>query len=440
MRLAKHISSPGQRVVSPLSLVVIIALFITFLAGVPLYASDSTAVRAETLDELIDHASRNNPRIQAARAEWARMIERYPQVTALPDPMLTYTHPIEEIETRLGPTEQVFMLSQKIPFPGKLSTRGEVVTKEVEIARTRYERTVRDVIVAIKESYYELYYLDAATALARENIEVLEHLAAVGTTDYAGDATSLNDVLRAQSQYAQATYDLLLIEELRLTELTALNTLLNRDPELSLAISGEPELKPFAHTLEELYQWSEGSEEVVLARLESERNDLKLKLSKYAYYPDFKLGLNYTSIGDPGRAGLDDAGRDGVAVIFGLSIPLWFGKNRAAVTEAEFGRERSFFEKMAIENEVKNRIKRLYFRVVNSERLVKLYGETLIAQATHSMEVAETWYEEGEGSLTGLLETQSIVLNFQLAYYRAAADFLKGVAGLERLTQRRLDQ
>jgi hypothetical protein len=109
------------------------------------------AVGTATLQGLIKYAVENNPGLKAARLEWARVIQKYPQVTSLEDPMLTYTYPIEEIETRLGPQDQVFMLSQRFPFPGKLGLKGEVVSKEVEIAKTSYDRTVRDLIVEVKK-------------------------------------------------------------------------------------------------------------------------------------------------------------------------------------------------------------------------------------------------------------------------------------------------
>ncbi len=100
--------------------------------------------------------------------------------------------------------------------------------------------------------------------------------------------------------------------------------------------------------------------------------------------------------------------------------------------------KKSLEEKAAVKNEVLNTVKNHFFRLTNSERLVKLYGESLIPQARQSMEIAETWYENGEGSLAGLLETQSIFYNFQVAYFRSIADYLKTLAELERLTGRSL--
>ncbi len=389
-----------------------------------------------SLADLVRQAVEKNPEIKAARLEWARVIQRYPQAVSYDDPMLTFTYGVEEIETRLGPQDHVLSLSQRLPFPGKLSLKGDVVAKEVEIARTRYERTVRDVIVDVKKSFYELYYIDRAIKLTEQNKKVLEHFTKISTTDYALDATALNDVVKAQSQYAQASYDLILLKEMRAAEATRLNTLLDRDPEYRIEGLEEPQIGEFDHTLEELYEWAVKNEELRIAGLEVEKNDLEVSLSKYKYLPDFSLGVNYSSIGDPARAGLDDAGRDALSVTFGINIPIWFSKNRAAVSEAELKKERALRERAAVRNEILNRVKNTFFKLTNSERLIELYGKSLIPQAQQSMEIAETWYKEGQGSFTGLLETQSIWLNFQLAYFRAVADYLKNLAELERITGR----
>jgi outer membrane protein TolC len=396
------------------------------------------AVGTATLQGLIKYAVENNPGLKAARLEWARVIQKYPQVTSLEDPMLTYTYPIEEIETRLGPQDQVFMLSQRFPFPGKLGLKGEVVSKEVEIAKTSYDRTVRDLIVEVKKSYFELYYIDRAISLAAQNMQVLEHFTEVSTTDYAADATALNDVVKAQSQYAQANYDLLLLKEMHEVETTRLNTLLNRNPDDPMGELEEPVIKELEFSIEELYKMVLKNEELRMAELEVEKDDLEKSLSKYTYYPNFNIGLNYSEIDDTPVPGVSDSGQDALAVTFGINIPLWFGKNRAAVEEAELKREASSEKKDAIKNELLNKTKKHYFMLTNSERLVMLYAESLVPQAQRSMEIAETWYESGEGSLAGLLETQTIFYNFQIAYFRSVADYLKSLAELERLTGRSL--
>ena len=79
-------------------------------------------------------------------------------------------------------------------------------------------------------------------------------------------------------------------------------------------------------------------------------------------------------------------------------------------------------------------LKKIYFRMENSRRLVELYENSLIPQAEKTIEIAETWHQKGEPkSIAGLLETQSVWLNFNLARARDIADYKQNLARLEQL-------
>ncbi len=81
----------------------------------------SGAVNAEPLDDLLVQALRQNPELEAARLKWEAMQERPRIAGSLPDPMLSYGHFFQNVETRVGAQNQRIGLSQRIPFPGKLS-------------------------------------------------------------------------------------------------------------------------------------------------------------------------------------------------------------------------------------------------------------------------------------------------------------------------------
>ncbi|MEE4600793.1 MAG: TolC family protein, partial [Desulfobacteraceae bacterium] len=91
-------------------------------------------------------------------------------------------------------------------------------------------------------------------------------------------------------------------------------------------------------------------------------------------------------------------------------------------------------------NDTRTKIRNLFFRLENSGRLMKLYGEELLPQAARSMEIAETWFREGESTFSDFVETQAVWYNFQLALARARADYGKFLAQLERFVGQGLSQ
>ncbi|MFP4584357.1 MAG: TolC family protein, partial [Desulfococcaceae bacterium] len=162
---------------------------------------------ALTLPELVARAYQDNPSIRAARAEWRANIERYRVTTGLPDPQFMVTYFPEPIQTRLGPQDWNAVISQPIPFPGKLGKAGEVVQKDAEMARLKLDQAHRDVALSLAESFYELYYIDRAKEIAAANRRLLNELEAAAESAYAQDRIALTDMVKAQSQAGQIQYD-----------------------------------------------------------------------------------------------------------------------------------------------------------------------------------------------------------------------------------------
>ncbi len=390
------------------------------------------------LGGLIAEAAENNPELVSARLAWESVKLKYPQVTSYEDPMLTYTEPIREIETRLGPQERMVGLSQAVPFPGKLGLKGEIVAREIEIARIRYEKALRELAARVKREYYELYYIDKAIELAGENEAVLGYFAEVSRSNYGLSVSQLDELVRAQKMSADASLSLITLDKVRQGVVARLNTLLYRPPDHPVGRVEEPELKPFTHSQDDVMALAlENFEGLKMAELRLRKSELEGSLARYSYLPDFRIGVNYSQIGDP-PAQIADAGEDAYSVTLGMNLPIWFGKKRAAVSQAGVERQRQLMEKNAVTNALQNDVQRIYSDLRNSERVVELYGNRLVPEARESLEFAEARYRTGEEMLGRLLETQSLWLNFRLVYYRSFADYLKSIAELEVLTSSEL--
>ncbi len=393
-----------------------------------------------SLSDLITYAYRVNPSVKAAREGWKAVIERHRVVTAYPDPQLMATYFPEPIETRLGPQDWNVTLSQGIPFPGKLSKAGELVEADIQMARLELDKTLRDVIVNIRQSYYELLYIRYAKKAVALNRDLLDHLRKVGETAYAQDRATFLDVLKSQSQVAQLQYDRVLLEELEQTEKVQLNSLLDRPPGAQIKLLDGEILPPVVYKLDEIYGLaSQYQEEIQMVETQINKARARIGLAKYEYLPEFKLGLFYAGIGKPDMPVQPrDAGRDAIGVQFGISIPLWFGKNAGRLEEARAEAQKAQFMKITQIKNTNAQIRNLYFRLQNSERLVRLYRDQLLPQASQSMEIVETWFREKQGSFSDFVETQAVFYNFQLALARAKADYGKYLALLERVCGRGL--
>ena len=116
-----------------------------------------------------------------------------------------------------------------------------------------------------------------------------------------------------------------------------------------------------------------------------------------------------------------------------MSLPLWSGKNKGRVARAYAEMKMAREEKAIRVNQVRQKIRSLYFRLENAKRLTELYKYELLPQAAKAIEIAEVWFRNGESSFSDFVEAQAVWNNFQLTFERASADYGKYLASIEQL-------
>jgi outer membrane protein TolC len=292
-----------------------------------------------------------------------------------------------------------------------------------------------DTATNVKISFYELSYIRNAQKVAAQNMKLIEHLRKVGETVYAEDQAALIDIIKAQSQEGQLQYDIILLNELEQTEVTNLNSLLNRPPQATIGRLILPAVQPPVYTLSELYDLAElNHEEIKMMDALVNKAEIKVDLARDQRLPDFKVGVFYAGIGSPDvQQEPSDAGDDAFGVQFGLTVPIWFGKNNSRINQALAEKSRAVAAKKSQINDTHSNIHSIYFRLQNALRLITLYKDNLLPQAASAMKMAETLFREKQTGFSDFIEAQSTWYNFNLAVARATADYGKYLARLERL-------
>jgi outer membrane protein TolC len=386
----------------------------------------------------INEALRTNPELQAAKLRWDASKEKVPQARSLDDPTLSFTYFGEPVQTRVGEKQAGFTASQKIPFYGKLRLKGEVAKNEAGIFEEKNRTLEREVIAKTKSSFYELYWVYKSIKIDEENKELLQRFAKIAEIKYATGKATQQDVLKAQVELSKIMNELITLEQLKETAIARVNILLNRHPEMPLGIPEEVNITELTVSLEELYQKAkEISPELGISKYRIERDKAAYKLAKKQYFPDFTFGLNYTLINDLPSSVLSSPvgeSRDSYTGTLSINIPI-FQKRKydAGVREANARLKSSEKAYRNIENMTLFGVKDFHFKVQTAERLVKLYRDSIIPQAEQSLKAAEIGYQAGQVDFLNLIDSQRILLDFQLAYYRSVADFGINLSELERV-------
>ncbi len=373
-----------------------------------------------------------SPGVAAARRRWEAALEKHPQAISLPDPMIRFrkfTSDVGEPGTRV---RFETMVSQEFPFPTVLSLRGDAAVLDAAIARVRYDAALRDAVVEAREAFLEIQYLDRAREAVAASREILARYALEAAGDLATGRTVLPEEFRAQSLLAQSEYDLVVLGDLRLAAEQRIRGAVALPPGAPVGPVVPDPTPAVSATFEDVLRLAEvRSQEIAIAGLGLEKAGIEERMASWEYAPEFVLGAEFMRNDMQDRA--MGTSRNARAVSLGLTIPLWVGGKRARVRETAaesgaMGAERA----MAVEK-VRAAAADLWFRVVNTERLVTLYDTLLLPQAEKSARLAEALYREGRASLAGKLETEIALQNFRMARARAEADHGQAVARLEQV-------
>ena len=379
------------------------------------------------LSDLIAFALKNNPDILAARKKWLAAKEHYHVVTSYPDPQLMVTYFPEPIETRLGPQDWNATLTQTIPFPGKLSKKGEMTEADIKKARLNLRKTVRDITVGIQEALIELDYIRTSKSIIEDELALFNTVIETTENAYAQNRTALVDVLMTHTRVGNLEKTVVLLNDLESSQTAALNRLLGRASDALIGSIEKINMTPPVSRLEEMYQLAESNQEdILMADMEIEKKAAGVSLARYERMPDFKIGLFYAAIGSPDvTVRPPDAGDDAVGIQFGLSLPLWSGKNNGRISKAQAEMTGAKAIKSSRIDNIRAGVRTLYFRLKNEQTIIDLYKKQLLPQAAASIEAAESWFMDNKLRFSDLIDAQSLWYEFKLALTKTEADYQK---------------
>ena len=391
------------------------------------------------LENYLAYAAIQSPALKAAFYEWTSVLERSGYTGALPDPWLSYTYFIENVETRVGPQNHVFRLKQSFPWFGTLGAKKDITFEAANAAYRRFESEKLKLFYQVKAAYYEYYYLGRDIDITRENLELLTFWESVARARYRVALKQHVDVIKAQVELGKLEDRLRTVEnrvepvlaKLRAvmnlpdsvplpvpTEIDAQETAVNRDEVIAQVLSNNPDLKSLLHLIDKAQAGK--------------------RLAGKTSRPSFFVGLDYIQTGEALNPGVPDSGKDPFMVSAGVSLPIWFGANKARKREAEAQYRRAQYSFADARNRLTALTEKIVFEYENALRTTRLYRDGLVPKAEQSLNANYTAYQAGETDFLNLLDAQRQLLDFQLQYERSKSNLAISRAEIEMVTGRTL--
>jgi len=302
-----------------------------------LLANDEMAAIAGngTLGEYVVFALERNPAVRAAHGMWLAAKTRVITESSLDDPMVTYGHFLEEVETRVGPQRDRLSVMQKIPAPPKLSLRGRAAAEAAAVAEQEYKATALDVAMKVKTAYYELWYVEKAAAITRENRDLLRNFVKIAQAQLRVAKATQQDVLKAQVELDKMENDLIVLEEQWEALLAGFNALLYRPLSSEVKLPDDLDVSTDVTRLNDLYDKAvKKRPEILKANAAVNRGKTMLTLAKLKKIPDLTLGVDWIMVSSATAGNPPDSGKDAVQMSFGFNFPIWLNKLKAQELEA----------------------------------------------------------------------------------------------------------
>ena len=393
-----------------------------------------------TLEDYQIYAALKNPGLKSAFQKWRASMEKVPQATALPDPMLSFGVFLEEVETRVGPQEWKASLSQKFPWFGKLDLKGQVAAEAANAAWHRYQATKLDLFHRVAQAYAEYYYLKQAIDVTRESLSIVKRLEQVARTQYRTGTIPHADVIRAQVELGKLEDRLASLQDLRRPRAAKLNAALGRPSNADLPWPKSlPRSEAGSLTQAKITDWlKDANPRLKALRAQVDSGKAAVEFAGKRYYPDITAGVTYIDTGSAVMSGVDESGKDPVALTLGVNLPIWRDSYRA-------GERQALAQLRDARRSLENRLNVLesdaqlaLYDVQDADRRINLYKNTLVPKARQSLKANETAFRAGKMDFLSVLDSQRELLQFELSHQRALADHVKATARLEKLVGREL--
>ena len=389
------------------------------------------------LDELVSEALKNNREVLAAQKRYEASRQRPTQESSLPDPMFSIGYnsngkPWPGAGLGIDPTSNIgVMVSQEIPFPGKLKLRGGIASKEAEAEFQQYESVQLNVISRLKQAYYRLFYTYAAADVLGRDRYLLTKLLKVTEIRYSVGKAAQQDIFKAQTQISIIETRLVRLEQERNSREAEIDSYLNRRAGTPVPRPEEVKFKSFALSLDEIYA-SVRENSPMLRRDQKmiERVELAVNLARRGYYPDYAITAGYFNQGTMPPMYMARAD---------IKLPTYFWrKQRAAVTEqvSNVSQARRNYE--ATDQNLRFKVKDDFLLAQASSKLVMLYSDTVVPQASLALESSLSSYESGTVDFLSVLTNFVAVLEYEINYYEELTNYYMALSRLEEVTAQKL--
>jgi len=385
-----------------------------------------------TLNDVEQIALARSPEIAVAARLVAVAEAHVPVAGALDDPMAMYRGwgvPLRQ-PWNFNDAQNMFSISQTFSGAGKRSLRTSVAQSDVDVAKAQLDEVRLDVRVRVHKAFDDLLLAQNEMQIHHQHVAIARQAIEAARIQYTVGKGPQQDMLKAQVALTSLAEHMIRFDHDAALSQARLNTLLGRDPDTPVSVAGEfavVDALPEARTLDTMALRSRP--DLMAAELAATRSHTEQTLAKKAYLPDFTVSAGYMLM----PAG--SAKRNDYMVEGSINLP-WLNRRKhdAEIAEATARTTEQDAELSALRNVAFGQIQEALVEAQAAQNLAHVYHDQLRPQAEATLESSVIAYENDKTSFLDLLDSQMTVINVDLTWLAAVADFDTRLVDLELAT------
>ncbi len=387
------------------------------------------SLQGQTLDDYLREAAENNPGIKSSYLEFEAAMQKTAQVRALPDPSLSFGYFISPVETRVGPQRAKFSLVQMFPWFGTNGAKASVFEFNAQAKYQDFLDRKNMLFYQVKSAYYPIYEVNEQIKWQKQNLEILESYKRLATTKFSNGKGAMVDVVRVDIMIDEVKTEIEVLQD-RLKPLNiAFNRLLNKPDSSSVQVYEELQL-PIA---EDGYN----IDSVLISNPMLQSVDLKIRGAKAAEEsatkqgsPSFGVGVDYVIVGPRSDVDIADNGKDVLMPMVTMSLPIYRGKYKSAVKEAQLTQEALGAKKQELENGLISSAESTVYQMETARQMSELY-DSQITKTDQAIDLLNTAYANESEEFVEILRMEQQLLKYRIAKVKAVKDYYLAEARLD---------
>jgi outer membrane protein TolC len=323
--------------------------------------------------------------------------------------------------------QNMFMLSQTFSGWGKRGLRASVAGSDVAEAKAALDVTRLDVKIRVRKAFYDLLRAEDGLRIHDQHLDIARQAVEAARIKYAVGRVPQQDILKAQVSVTRLAEHLIHFDQDAEIARARLNTLLGHDPNAPINVGGEYEISVVLPSVETLEQAAlQSIPDLQQAQAAVEKSEKEKALAQKAYVPDFTVSAGYMLMPRGSEF------RNNYMIEGSINLP-WLNRRKhdAEIAEATAKVSEQDAEVAAMRNSAFGQIQEALVEARAAQKLANIYQQALRPQAEATLHSTVIAYENDKTEFLDLLDSQMTVIDVDLAYFQAVADFEARMADLE---------